>query len=72
MAIAMATGRQLMQGIHPTGMVPHLTYMPPNADWKLPVWQYSAKRGLEASGVAVFRQMRIGSFRCGGVPPNGD
>ena len=37
MAAAAATGRQIMQGIHPCGMVPHLTYMPPNADCKLPV-----------------------------------
>jgi len=36
MAAAAATGRQIMQRIHPCGMVPHLTYMPPNADQKLP------------------------------------
>jgi len=36
MAAAAATGQKIMQGIKAKGFVPHLTYMPPNADRKPP------------------------------------
>jgi len=78
MATAAATGRQIMQGMDSSGILPHLPYTPPNADRKplgvdvsppnadrkpLGADAHAAECGSEASGCGYTRrQMRIGSL----------